>query len=142
MKKRSLLLLLCAWLPACAFFQRPPRPVHASPQEAASFKWPEVLPYEGHQLFSGITLAAIQLAMDDFLPWDTQPHKGATPREICLYKRESYDVNVVPGAENLVYVQIFPREGACESADDPIALDGGATYALDTRHWRILAVMH
>ena len=137
--KRLLLLLLCAWLPACALFQRPPRPVHAPPQEAASFTWPKVLPPEGHQFLSGTTLAAVQLAMEDFLPWDTQPHKGATPVEICLYERDSYDVNVVPGGENLVYVEIFPRHGACE---DEIALDGGALYAIDIKNWRILAVTH
>jgi hypothetical protein len=141
MKRPLLLLPLCIWLPACALFQRPPRPVYASPQEAASFTWPKILPPEGHQLISGTTFAAVQLAMEDFLPWDTKPHKGATPTEACLYKRDSYDANVVPGAENLVYVEIFPRPGACEM-DGQIALDGGALYAIDIKNWRILAIHH
>ena len=138
--KRSLLLsLLCAWLPACVLFQRPPRPVYVSPQEAASFTWPKMLPSEGRQIVSGPTLAAIQIAMEDFLPWDIKPHKGATPAEICLYERGSYDVVVVPGAENLVYVQIVPRDGACDMGGD-IVLDLGAAYAIDAKTWRILAV--
>jgi hypothetical protein len=137
--KRPLLLLLCAWLPACVLFQRPPRPVYALPQEAASFTWPKVLPSEGRQILPGPTLAAVQLAMEDFLPWDIKPHKGATPTEICLYKRDSYDVVVVPGAENLVYVEIVPRDGACDMGGD-IVLDLGAVYAIDVKNWRILAV--
>lgn len=139
MKRPLLLLPLCVWLPACALFQRPPRPVHASPQEAASFTWPKVLPSEGHQFLSGTMLTAIQLAMEDFLPWDIKPHKGATPRELCLYKRESYDVNAIPGTGDLVYVEIFPRHGACELDNELIALDGGGVYAIDVKNWRILA---
>jgi hypothetical protein len=139
MKRLLPLLLLCACLPACAFFQRPPRPVYAPPQEAANFTWPKILPPEGHQYLSGTTLAAVQLAMEDFLPWDIKPHKGATLREICLYKRDSYDVNVVPGVENLLYVEIFPRPGACDMGGE-IVLDLGALYAIDVKHWRILAI--
>jgi hypothetical protein len=137
--KHSLVLLLCAFLPACALFQRPPRPVHASPQEAASFAFPLALPAEGRQDISGIMLAAIQLAMEDFRPWDTQPHEGATLREICLYKRESYDVTVVPGGEGLVYVELAPRTGACEMGGPPV-MDFDAIYAIDVKTWRILAV--
>jgi hypothetical protein len=77
--------------------------------------------------------------MEDFLPWDIKPHKDATPREICLYKRDSYEVIVVPGAENLVYVEIVPRDGACEM-DGEIVLDLGSAYAIDVKNWRILAV--
>ncbi len=139
MKRPLLLLLLCVWLPSCVLFQRPPRPVYASPQEVASFTWPKVLPSEGRQILSGTTLAAVQIAMEDFLPWDIKPHEGATPTEICLYKRDSYDVVVVPGAEDLVYVEIVPRDGACDMGGE-IVLDLGAVYAIDVKNWRILAV--
>ena len=139
MKRPLLLLLLCAWLPACVLFQRPPRPVFAPPQEAASFTWPLVLPTEGHQIVNGTMLAAIQLAMEDFLPWDLTPQKGVPPRELCLDKRDSYDVAVSPGAEGLVYVEIFLRPGACEM-DGEVLLDAGGLYAIDVKNWRILAV--
>jgi hypothetical protein len=138
MKRPLLLLLLCAWLPACVLFQRPPRPVYAPPQEAASFKWPLMLPSEGQQLVSGTMIAAIQLAMEDFLPWDLKPRKDAAARELCLDKRDSYDAVVVPGAEGLVYVEIFLRPGACEM-DGEVLLDAGGLYAIDVKNWRILA---
>jgi hypothetical protein len=138
MKRPLLLLMLCTWLPACAFFQRPPRPAHAPPQEAASFVWPAAFPEKDHQFISGTMVAAIQLAMEDFLPWDIKPHRGATPTEICLYKRDSYDVLVAPGAEGLVYVEIMLRPGACHEAGE-IVLDGGGRYAIDVKNWRILA---
>jgi hypothetical protein len=132
------LLVLCLWLPGCVLFQRPPRPVHAPPQEAASFVWPEVFPEKDHQLINGATLGAIQLAMEDFLPWDIKPHRGATPTEVCLYKRDSYDVLAAPGGEGVVFVEIMLRPGACHAAGE-IVLDGGGRYAIDVKQWRILA---
>ncbi len=50
------------------------------------------LPAEGRQIVQGTMLKAIQLALDDFLPWKVKHHRGATPLEECLSKRESYDV--------------------------------------------------
>lgn len=138
MKRLLFLLPLCAWLPACMLFQRPPRPVHAPPHEAVNFEWPQVLPSEGREHLSGTLLAAIQLAMEDFLPWDLKTPKDAPPREQCLDKRDSYDVVAVPGGEELVYVEILLRPGACEM-DGEVLLDAGGLYAIDTRNWRILA---
>ncbi|MDY7225941.1 hypothetical protein [Hyalangium rubrum] len=139
--KRPLLLALCALLPACALFQRPPRPVRASPQEAAGVEFPIDVPNDSSLHLTGIQLAAIQLAMEDFLPWDIKPHKGATPREECLYRRDSYDVFVTSHSESLVYVDFAARPGACEMGLGPV-LDMGAVYAIDVKNWRILAVQH
>ncbi|KFE68183.1 hypothetical protein [Hyalangium minutum] len=136
--KRSLLWVLCALLPACALFRRPPRPVHAPPQEAAGVTFPaEPLDIEGNVTVTGPLFVAMQLAMEDFRPWDLQPPKDATPREVCLSKRESYDMIAAPGPEGLVFVQIWLRPEACEG---PIALDTGASYAIDAKTWRILAI--
>jgi hypothetical protein len=71
--KRPLLLVLFALLPACALFQRPPRPIHASPQEAQGF------------------------------------------------------------------VEFHPHPGACEVGGPPV-LHFSATYAIDVKNGRILAV--
>ena len=138
--KRSLLLVLCALLPACALFRRPPRPVYATPQEAAAVTFPvEPLELKGSVTVSGNLLAAVELAMEDFLPWDLQLPTGATPREVCLSKRESYDMIAAPGEGGLVFVQIWARPEACEG---PTALDLGAYYAIDVAQRRIVAVHH
>jgi hypothetical protein len=86
-------------------------------------------------------VAAIQLAMEDFLPWDLKPHAGATLREKCLYERTSYDVIVTDGGEALLYVSIYPRPGVCEMGGQPI-MDMGAVYAIDIKGWKILSVQH
>ncbi len=91
MKRPLLLLLLCAWLPACVLFQRPPRPVHASPQEAASFTWPKVLPSEGRQSLSGTTLAIVQMArvtLSHHPAWEVQPGTS-DPGPVRLQRRSS-----------------------------------------------------
>jgi hypothetical protein len=138
--KHLLLLMLCALLPGCALFRRPPRPVHATPQEAATVTFPmEPLELEGSVSVSGTLFRAMQLAMEDFLPWDVRSHKGATPSEECLYQRDSYDMSAAPGEGGIVFVQIWPRPGTCEMGGPPV-IDFGAYYAIDAKTWRILAV--
>lgn len=141
MKRLLLPLLVCAWLPACALFQRPPRPIHAPPEEAERFTWPEALPAEGGQRLSGTMLMAIQLAMEDYIPWDLKPHEGATPREVCLHQRESYDVYAVPGIGDVIFVEISPRTGACELGGEPV-MGFDVIYAIDMKNRRILSIIH
>ena len=85
-------------------------------------------------------VVAIQIALDDFLPWHAGPHPGATPSDACLYQRESYDVTVAPGGEGVVFVRFTVRDGVCDAGGPPV-MDHGATYAVDVRGHRILAVL-
>jgi hypothetical protein len=136
--KHKLLLWLC--LASSAACIRAPGPVtYVPPKEAAWFKLPHELPEQGREELSGEMVAAIQLAMDDFLPWNIQPPWGATPQEICLHQRQSYDVHAAPHGEGVMLVRITSSPGACTWGKNPI-MDEGATYAVDTRSWRILAV--
>jgi hypothetical protein len=136
--KYNLLLLPCVFLTACALFQRPPRPIHAPPEEAARVQFPLDLPKDDRLIIPGAVLRAVQLAMEDFLPWYVQPHRGATPDEVCLYQRESYDVTTAPGPEGVLFVRFTVRDGVCDTAG-PV-LDMGATYAIDVTRWRILSI--
>lgn len=136
--KRILLLLPCIFLSGCVLFQRPPRPIHAPPEVAAQVQFPLDLSKQERLIIPGTTLKAVQLAMEDFLPWYVRPHRGATPDEICLYQRESYDVTTAPGADGVLFVRFTVKEGVC-SMDGPV-LDMGATYAIDIKGWRILAI--
>jgi hypothetical protein len=136
--KRGLLLLPCMLLTACALFQRPSRPVHAPPAEAAQVQFPLDLPKDTRLIIPGTVFRAVQLAMEDFLPWDVRPHKGATADEVCLYQRDSYDVTTAPGPEGVLFVRFTVRDGVCNK-DGPV-LDMGATYAIDVTGWRILSI--
>lgn len=133
-------LVLCALLPACALFQRSQRPIHAPPEEAAKVEFPLGLPADGRQALSGAMASAISLALDDFRPRDVQPHRGATAEEVCLYRRESYDVLAAPGPEGIVFVSIALDPDACGLKDPP--MDMGATYAIDVKGGRVLAIQH
>ncbi|CAM4316897.1 hypothetical protein G4177_00230 [Corallococcus sp. ZKHCc1 1396] len=134
-------LLLPAWLllPACALFHRDSRPVHAPPEEAARVQFPLDLP-EDAQTLTGSMVTAMQLALEDFRPLDLKPHKGATEEELCLYQRESYDITAAPGPEGVTFVQITLKPQLCEK-QGPI-MDMGATYAVDVKGRRILAIQH
>ncbi|WNG32426.1 hypothetical protein F0U61_01485 [Archangium violaceum] len=136
--KYKALLPLCFFLPGCALFHWPFRPVHAPPEEAAQVQFPPEIPAEGRLTIRGPMAAAIQLAMDDFLPRGVKPHAGADPVEVCLYQRESYDIFAAPEADGRVLVEIALAPEACKM-DGPV-LDMGATYAIDVKGWRILAV--
>lgn len=136
--KLGALLPLCLLFSACALFQRHTRPVHASPEEAARVQFPLDLPADTRTTLSGALVTAMQLALDDFLPLDVKPHSGASPEEICLYQRESYDVIASPGPEGMTFVRITLRPDTCEK-HGPI-MDMEATYAVDVAGRRILAV--
>jgi hypothetical protein len=136
--KYKALLLSCLLLSACSLFQRYPRPIHAPPEEAMRVQFPAELPLEGHRMVPGATAVAIHLAMDDFRPPDTQPRRGATPFELCLYRRDAFDVFTAPGPEGIVFVRFVFNPDAC-AMSVPV-MDAGATYAIDVRGWRILAV--
>jgi len=135
---RCLLLILFVALPACELFQRTVRPTRAPPEEAARFVFPLELPAEGRMRVPGTVAAAIGLAMDDFRPLGVKPHRGATPDEVCLYQRDSFDVTVAPGPAGVVFVRFSVKDGACDQ-DGPVA-DMGSTYAVDVNQWRILAI--
>jgi hypothetical protein len=136
--KFGLLLPLCALLQPCAFFQRSSRPEHAPPEEAARVQFPLDLPADTRTVLPGATVTAMQLALDDFLPLNTKPHKDATAEEVCLYQRESYDVIASPGPESTMFVRVTLRPGVCEK-HGPI-MDMEATYAVDIAGRRILTV--
>jgi hypothetical protein len=136
--KRTLWLLACLAFPACALFQRPFRPVRAPPAEAAQIEIPMALPEEGRQVVRGPMAAAIQLAMDDFLPRDLKLPRDATPEDVCLHSRESYDVFAAPGPEGVVFVRLILGSEACRM--NGILFDMEATYAIDVKGWRILAI--
>jgi hypothetical protein len=131
----KLLVMLCLGLSACASARRPLS--YAPLEEAVWFKFPEELPEEGQQRLSGPLAAAIQLAMEDFLPWGIEPPRGANREEACLYQRQSYDVTAAPAPEGVFWVRIALSPGACLRGG-PL-LDAGAEYAVDVRHGRILA---
>jgi hypothetical protein len=136
--KRHWALLPCILLTACALFQHPPRPIHAPPEEAARVVFPLDLPKEERLIIPGTVLKAVQFAMDDFLPWDVRPRRSATPEEICLYQRESYDVTTSPRPDGVLFVRFTVKDGACTMGGG--ILDMGATYAIDVTGWRILAI--
>ncbi|MCK8499860.1 hypothetical protein [Myxococcus fulvus] len=133
----GLLITLCA-LMGCASSSSL-RPVHASKEEAAKVEFPLALPEEGRQIIGGSMLKAIQLAMDDYLPWDHKTPSSATPLQQCLSRREAYDVVAAPGPQDVMFVSIVPNPDVCDVGGPPL-LDVGATYAIDVAGWRILSV--
>jgi len=133
----SLPILLGSVLVACV--HAPPPVARVPPQEAAWFKFPEELPAAGQQTIPGTLSAAMQLAMDDFLPRGWEPSRGASAQAICLGQRQSYDIAASPGPGKVVWVVISLAPGACTWGPGPL-LDDGATYAVDTASWRILAM--
>ncbi|WP_225888440.1 hypothetical protein [Myxococcus xanthus] len=110
----------------------------AAPEDAAWFKFPDALPADGRHEIPSATAAAIQLAMDDFRPRHLRIPGNASPVEVCLNQRQSYDVRTSPMPEGILLVRFSVSAGACMQ-DGPVT-DMGATYAVDTRAWRILAV--
>jgi hypothetical protein len=116
---------------------------HAPPVEAERFSFPLELPREGLLHVEGNTAAAIQLAMEHFLPWDAPP----SGRTACLDRRDTYDVTTAPGPEGVVLVQLVANDARCPpdpgqsvEATSGKPLQETVLYAVDVRSMRLLAV--
>lgn len=129
------ILILCCVASACA---APTRVIpRAAPEEAARVEFPSPgLPREGLRRLDGNMAAAIQLAMDDFLPWDARPTPGPVQRAPCLYRRDSYDVTAAPGPDAVMLVRFEPNPQACDTSESVADV---TTYAVDVRTMRILS---
>jgi hypothetical protein len=132
---RLLWALSCLLLSACLSSGRPIS--HAPAEDAAQVVFPLALPEAGRQRLEGNTAAAIQLALEDFLPWGSTPQ--AIPyREACLDRRESYDVTAVPAREQgVVLVRFVVNLDVCDPQESIVDV---VTYAVDVRTLRILAM--
>ncbi|NBD09975.1 MULTISPECIES: hypothetical protein [Corallococcus] len=116
---------------------------HASAEDAARFTFPIELPRQGLLHIDGNTTAAIQLAMEHFLPWDAPSSR----QPACLDQRDSYDVTAAPGPEGVVLVQLVANAQRCppEPTQSVEATTGKplqevVLYAVDLRTMRLLSI--
>jgi hypothetical protein len=127
-------LLFCCALTACVSARSHVRYVPA--EDAAWFKFGDELPEEGRVELSGTRAAAMQLAMEHFLPWNVRPLAGADRSDICVHQRQSWDVETAPGEEGVMWVRFSLSPGACYRWGPPMDME--STYAVDMRNGRLL----
>lgn len=110
---------------------------HAPQAEADRVEFPQIeLPEPGRIRLDGNVAAAIQLAMEDFLPWDAQ-RKPVADRAPCLDQWESYDVTTAALPESVLLVRFEPNLERCASEQQLVEL---VTYAIEVRTMRILSI--
>lgn len=76
--------------------------------------------------------------MEDFRPLGSRPVQEATALEACLLRRDAFEVMASPGPDGVVFVRFLFNPDVC-ALSSPV-LDAGATYAVDVKGGRILAV--
>jgi hypothetical protein len=126
MRMSSLPLLLIASLWGCV---RSPSPAPVRVEEDTSIHFPQFFdraavevgaqgaPYE----LDGVTLRALAIAANDFLP----PGNKNRP---CEYRQEAQHYRVLRQGD-IIFIYILPDYEYC---GDPRPLDGGARYAIST----------
>jgi hypothetical protein len=126
----SLLLTGCSFLG----YYKHKKADWALPEDAATIEFPNSLEKGVH--LTGPMMAALKVAMDDYLPPWTAPEKETTPEGRCLSRWDTMNTTVFQANENLFFVRILPDLTKC--APGFIVLDAGAVYAIDGKG-RILA---
>lgn len=106
---------------------------------------PPALPKEGRLHIDGNVAAAIQLALEDFIPGESKLPEGTRPEEACLYRPNSYAVTAAPGPAGVVQVRFTVDEEACPTnalwgSSGALASMDRTVHAVDIRTMRILAV--
>ena len=140
MGHKLLVVLYLALIPGCALFRPCHRPAKAPPEQAAQYRFPVALPTEGQHVLPGRIAAAIALAMEDFLPLGAKPARDASPAEVCMFQRESYDVTAVAGEDDVIFIRFAVRGDACRELSGPSIADVPIIYAVDAGKWVILSV--
>ncbi|WP_224362825.1 hypothetical protein [Hyalangium versicolor] len=89
--------------------------------------------YESGIHLDGPTMAALEVARNEFMP----PGITATARDEnlarCLARRDTYDVTVLKASDDLYFVSFLPRFSRCGIELETPIVDAGATYAIDGR---------
>ena len=107
----------------------------ALPEEAAGVRFPDSFEKGDH--FSGPKVAAIKVAMDEFMPPGTRARGDNQKLAECLSRWDTYDISVLQATDELFFVRFFPVISRCGL--DDIVLDAGGVYAVDARG-RIVAM--
>ena len=134
MKTALALMLLTSMTSGCSWlgFYRLEKAERASPEEAAAVRFPDSLE-QGTRL-SGPTLAALRVALDDFLPPGSEITREDPEQRVaaCLSRRSTYETLLLSReGEALFFVAFVPDLKRCGLAEE--ILDGGAVYAIDSR---------
>ncbi|NPC74625.1 hypothetical protein HPP05_33225 [Corallococcus exiguus] len=127
-----IIVALCGVLSGCSLFgyHRYTRPPRAPAEEATRVRFPS--PGEGAMTLDGPALAALQVALSDFLPPGA---KASGPNEAlarCLSRQDTYDVTVVK-QDALHFVFFTARLDRCGIPPEPVVLDIDAAYAIDAQ---------
>ncbi|ATB29933.1 hypothetical protein [Melittangium boletus] len=133
MKAYLPLMLLASMTSGCSFLglYRIEKAERAPPEEAATVRFPDSME-EGIRL-SGPTLAALRIALDDFIPPGSEFTSEDPDQRVaaCLSRRSTYETLLLPREGEAVFVAFVPDLKRCGLNEE--ILDGGAVYAIDAK---------
>lgn len=131
MRLLVLSVVFCASLSGCTWFgyTKRAKAEWAPPAEAAKVKFPDS--FEGGVHLTGPMVAALEVAMNEFLPPGSEVQTNDPDKRIarCLSRRETYETFVLRQHDDLFFVQFIPVLKRC--GIDAEILDGGGVYAID-----------
>ena len=130
----------CLFLTGCPLlnhlgYYKHPKAERASPEEAEKIRFPDS--FENGPRLTGPMMAALKVAMDDFLPIGAKGSGDNEQIARCLDRWDTFDTSDLQVNEDLFFVSFLPHLSRCGL--DAIVLDAGATYAIDGKG-RILDV--
>jgi hypothetical protein len=140
MKALTLTLAIsCGLVSGCTLlgYHRYRKAPRAPEVEAAKVTFPTSL--ETATKLDGPAVAALEVAMNDFMPPGAKVTADDEHLAQCLSRRDTYDVAVVKSDNGLYFVYFTADLSRCGLSPERIVLDIDSTYAIDSTG-RILAV--
>jgi hypothetical protein len=133
MKSLMPVVLCCSWgLMGCSVlshfgYYKHHKAERAPPEVAEKVEFPNSFEKGVH--LNGPMMAALKVAMGDFMPPGVKVKDEDERLAQCLSRWETFDTSVLQASENLYFVSFVPRLSRC--GIEEIVLDAGATYAVD-----------
>lgn len=112
-------------------YYKPTQAERAPAAESTKVRFPDAFE-QGTQL-DGPAMAALEVAMNAFLPPDRRPEARDEPLARCLARRDTYDTTVLKENDDLYFVSFLPRLSRCGIELETPIMDAGAVYAIDAR---------
>ncbi|WP_426733836.1 hypothetical protein [Myxococcus faecalis] len=115
---------------------KPKQAERAPAAESTKVTFPDSFEQGTH--LDGPAMAALEVAMNVFLPPNRRPEARDEALARCLARRDTYDTTVLKENDDLYFLSFLPKLSRCGIELETPIMDAGAVYAIDARG-RILA---
>ncbi|CAM4294657.1 hypothetical protein G4177_01865 [Corallococcus sp. ZKHCc1 1396] len=126
-------IAFCGLVQGCSYFgyYKYERPERIPKEVGERIRDPDPKTFVATTTLDGPTLAALQVALADFMPPGVKSSGDYEPLVRCFNRRDVMDVRINKVSDDLYLVSFAANLDRCGLHPDIVVMDAGATYLID-----------